>query len=112
MQARHIFGLVIVAALAAASCDGPDDLAVEFREAPNLVLYRSQNVKPARTASDLAELLIECDDGTPIAETFTEYPTQYTIDDLRVLGMGLSALASEGMIECYRERMIKLGATP
>lgn len=116
MPHRLAILLAIATTLAPVACDedAPTD-AVEFREAPSLVLYRSQNVAPPMGLVEFATLVLECEGAKTdpaVAVTFTEYPTQYTDQHLRVLGLGFSALADDVLIECYRERMIKWGATP
>jgi hypothetical protein len=118
---RHIvFALAILLSTSPVACDDNafEDVAlgdpsdVEFREDYSLLLYKYQDSPPVMSVTDFGKLILMCKDSTLVAITFTEYPTKYSVDNLRVLGMSMSALAPDSLIDCFRKRMYEVGAQP
>lgn len=87
-------------------CDAPNSDFVE-REAPDEVLVGEQLV----SVLDFAGLVEACDgvEDVKLTISLTSYPLGA---EHRVIGLGISTMATLPLYECWREQLLKLGATP
>lgn len=105
--------LTIIPILALLACDTAQECPqAEFRVGEPEVLYLSQNDADVDLWK-FAKMVQACAavEDLELAVTWTAYPPEQSGGG-RVLGFGFSAFASDPIITCYEELMIKLGASP
>lgn len=80
---------------------------------PPEALYLTQyDVNPPLRIADFSALVLECDniEKVELAVTFSTYLPENSQTGKRVLGLGFSTMAGDPLIDCYRTRMLKMGA--
>ena len=102
--------LTCILACGVLACDTP--VEENFRLGPE-VLYLTQNEAQIDLVK-FSEIVLKCKgiEKSELALTFTAHPPLNPKDKTRVLGLGFSTMATDKLIDCYRDQMLELGAHP